>query len=398
MNIEFLKEKITEKFPTQEEFATSLGVTRRTLQNWISKCSIPEDKVFGILDVLDLEEREEETLLNVPQTQVVFRTKHTRKAEEDAEKVCKKIADSFLKLSSNTYKISESIPVLQEPHSKDTIVGTIRKIFALDESEPVILNDVLERLRAHNVSIIFFPFDKFGIDIQKQRREVAFTAVNGLKRIIFLDINRTVDEVLFDLIHELTHIVCGHLPTETTEEDEKFCDSVATEIIYPQMFFFKNETLTEFLRSNINYLEVKEVIRRLTKDFDWCAMGLALAFESHGFIKKGTKSFNRLMQINSQMKKTNLSLDKMYFENFDTSNYDSIVSFFRDDLYKNKEIFNGFIELKNGAIYGHISPSRLSEILDMNRGDVDELVKAWVMEDAEEAEAHKEGPNHNSEF
>ncbi len=372
MNFEFLKNKISQKFSSQEEFAKSLGVTRRTLQNWISKLEVPEDKIFGILNSLDLDEDEENLLLDVPQTQLVFRTKHTRRAQPQVEVICKKIAESFFKLSSNTYKVSESIPVLQKPYSKEVIVGTIRKILSVEESEPVVLSDVLDRLKIHNMGIVFFPFNKFGI-------------------------NRTTDGVIFDLLHELAHIVCGHLPNDTTEEDEKFCDLVATEIIYPRMFLVKNEKLLDFLVNNgeKKYLDVKEVIRYLVKDFDWSAMGLALSLKSYEYISSNAKSFNRLMQIDNQMKAFNPTLEKMYFENFDIDNYEIIKSFFRNDIYKSKEIYSGFIELKNAAIYGRISASRLSEILGMNIGDVDELIKSWVMEDTREVEAHEEGSNHD---
>jgi len=399
MNIELLKEKISTKFRTQEDFAESIGVARRTLQNWFSSGLVPNDKYFDILDSLDLEESEEEKLLNLPKLQMVFRAKHSIQASNDGALLCENIAESFLKLSSTAYQTKDSIPVLQKPFSIETITSTVRSIFSLEESSPVFLNDVLERLKFHNVSTIFFPFDKIGIDIHKQGREVAFTAVKEGKRIIFLDTNRKVDEVLFDLIHEVTHIVCGHIPETTTEVDEKLCNDVATEIIYPKLFFVKNVKMTEHLKhcSKYPYNQVKEWINLILKDLDWSAMGIALALERYEYFAKSNNSFKRLMGINAQIKKLTQTVDQMYFENFNTDNFEAMLSFFKSDIYKSRDFYNGFIELKNGAIYGHISPSRLAEILRINKGDADELVKKWVMEDSEEVE-HEEGLIHDQEL
>lgn len=396
MNIDLLKEQISKKFKSQEEFADLIGVTRRTLQNWFSNESVPNDKYFDILNTLDLEGEEEEKLLNLTTMQIVFRSKHSILASDHGAKLCKEIAESFLKLSNTAFQVKDSIPVLQKPFSIETIISTIRSIFSLSESEPILLNDVLERLKFHNVSTVFFPFDKIGIDVKKQGREVAFTVVKDGKRIIFLDTNRTTDEVLFDLIHEVAHIVCGHIPEMTTEVDEKLCNDVATEIIYPRLFFIKNSKMTEVLQncSRYQYNQVKEWINLILKDLDWSAMGIALTLEKYGYFAKTNNSFKRLMGINAQIIKSSQNIDQMYFANFDTNNYDSILTFFKKDIYKNRDFYNGFIELKNGAVYGHISASRLAEIICINRGDADELVKEWVKEDSEEV-MHEEGPIHD---
>lgn len=399
MNIVYLKEKITEKFNTQENFAEAISVHRRTLQNWFKNESVPQDKFFDILDILDLSEEDEETLLNLPKLKMVFRSKHLIKASDEGALMCEGIAESFLKLSGSAFQVRDSIPVLQNPHTLETVVSTIRSVLSLDDSEPAYLNDSLERLRFHNVSTVFFPFDKIGIDVERQGREVAFTAMKDSKRVIFLDTNRQMDELLFDLIHELTHIVCGHDPETTTKEDEKFCNAVATEVIYPRLFFAKNPKLTSTLVecSKYGYNQVKEYIRTIVKDLDWSAMGIALSLCRYEYFGRTNNSFKRLMGINGQFKKQSQNLDEMYFENFNTSDYDSMINFFKNDIYKNKDIYNGFIELKNGATYGHISPSRLAEILNLNKGDADELVKEWIMEDSD-VNVHEEGLIHDAEI
>ncbi|MBF0299903.1 MAG: ImmA/IrrE family metallo-endopeptidase [Oligoflexia bacterium] len=390
MNFEFFKDKITEKFSSQENFANKIGVSRRTLLNWFSKKSIPNEHLFSILELLDLSESDENTLLSIPKLQLVFRTKHKMTARQKSEELCQNVASSFMKLDSTAYETKSAIPILSNP-SIETAVASIKNLLSLRDDVPATLTSVLETLKANGPRVIFFPFNRIGIDIQTQGREVAFTAVQGDKRIIFLDTNRRVDEVLFDLIHELTHIVCGH-PSNTSEDNEHFCNEVSQEIIYPRTFFLKNKKLLSFLQncSKENFNRVKEFITLLMKDFDWSSMGIALALERYDHLSKASNSYKWLMAIDSQLKKQVPTFDDIHFSTFNKNDFDSLIKFFQNDIYKNKEIFSGFIELKNAAMYGHLSPSRLAELLGLNGGDADELVKSWI-KDEDSEELHEEG-------
>lgn len=383
MNFDFLKTKITEKFSTQENFADQIGVARRTLLNWLSKKSIPNEHLFSILELLDLDEHEEDILMATPKLSLVFRTKREMLPGKSAQELCQNLASSFVKFNTAAYETKNAIPILNNP-TFDNVVAVVRGFLSLKDDIPATLNSVLEALRTNGLRVIFFPFHRIGINIQKRDREVAFTAILGDKRIIFLDTNRTRDELLFDLIHELVHIVCGH-PSTTTDELEHFCNDVAKEIIYPKTFFFKNPKLLEFLKNcgTLNFIKVKEMITLVIKDFDWSSMGVALALQGHGHLNKSSHSYKRLMTISFKIKGQSQTFDDVYFETFNKTDFESLSIFFQNEIYKNKDIFNGFIELKNAATYGHLSPSRFAEILGLNRGDADELVKSWIKEDSE---------------
>lgn len=108
------------------------------------------------------------------------------------------------------------------------IANYIRKnLLSLSESEPVKLGDILMELKKHNIGVFFMPFNKIGLSFPKTstNREVAFTAQKGERVIIFVDTNRKIDEVNFDLCHELAHVVLNH--TITTDDEEKLCNKVA---------------------------------------------------------------------------------------------------------------------------------------------------------------------------
>jgi Zn-dependent peptidase ImmA (M78 family) len=383
MNIEYFKAAIATKFKSQEDFATSIGINRRTLQNWFTSNNIPKGKLFSILSSLDLDEREEDILLDRPKLQMVFRAKYKKTTSEENKRVFSSFAETFMKLNGTSYSLSEEFPRLAKPYSLKTIVGTLRNLLALKESEPAKLFEVLEKLKEFNVNTIFFPFNKLGLEIELSTKEVAFTAFKEEKIIIFLDANRTFDESLFDLLHELAHIICNHVPENTTKEDETLCNSVAQELIYPHLFFTKNEKLKEFFQ-NFSYVhinKVREVFKLLTKDFDWSPIGIALSFSTYGFIQRDSSQYRNLMSINKQLKENNKTITDLFFENLVTSDLEKLLTFFSSDIYKSKDIYKGFLELKNGATFGHLSPRWMSEIFNVNPGDMDEIVRVWRDED-----------------
>ena len=55
-----------------------------------------------------------------------------------------------------------------------------------------------------------------------------------------------------------------------------------------------------------------------------------------------------------------------------------ITDFFLRDLDKQPEIFRPLIELRDAASFGRISPRRISELLNIDSGDADELVRTWI--------------------
>lgn len=383
MNTEYFKKIITDRFGSQDAFASELGVSRRTLQNWFTSNLIPTDKIFSVLSTLDLSEDQEDILLDRPKLQMVFRAKYKKATSEKNKQIFSDFADVFMKLNGNTYHLTEGFPRLAKPFNKKIVASTLRSLLGLKESEPAKLFEVLEKLKEFNVNVIFFPFNKLGLEIEASTKEVAFTAFKDEKVLIFLDANRTFDQSLFDLLHELTHIICNHVPEQTTKDDETFCNSVAQDLIYPQYFFTRNADLlkffTSFLPSQMN--TVREVIKFLTKDFDWSPIGIALSLSSYEYISKTGPQYKSLMAINNQLKENNKTISDLFFENFNPNDIDKFITFFSSDIYKSKDIYKGFLELKSGASFGHLSPSKLSELLMVNSGDMDEIVKIWREED-----------------
>ena len=86
------------------------------------------------------------------------------------------------------------------------------------------------------------------------------------------------------------------------------------------------------------------------------------------------------MTLEHHLAKKRKTLDQLFFVNFTPEDYESMTEFFDIEIQKQKDLFKPLIEIRDAASFGRISPRRLSEILNIDSGDADELVRAWMKE------------------
>lgn len=384
MNATFLRDKINQHFSTIEEFATSIGVTRASVSTWLNGRGNPEDsRLLDIANALSLSDQEIDNLLGVPETSIVFRKVGGTSSEEEIRKQSQEIANTFFKIDGSSYILTGSFLSIASNQDPLPIASYIRKnLLSLSETEPVKLGDILMELKKHNIGVFFMPFHKIGLSFPNSstNREVAFTAQKGERVIIFVDTNRTIDEINFDLCHELAHVVLAH--SVTTDDEEKLCNKVAQELVYPKAFLEqKKAALSAFTNATkFSWYVTREKFLELRREFDWCPKGLALSLKDNGLITSNSHEFRRLMKLQLNFAEQNRSVGDIYFKNFDTENFDSLVTFFSEEILKNKDIFKPFIELKDASTCGRLSPRKLAEILSIDSGDADELVRSWISE------------------
>jgi Zn-dependent peptidase ImmA (M78 family) len=383
MNFEFLKEKIKEKFKSQEGFADAIGVTRPTVSAWLNDKGQPEEhRFFDIINALELTEQEVDRLLNIPQVSVVFRKIGGSQSEQTIKEKSKDLADTFFKIDGSAYVVKGNLLSLKAQTDPLEVANHIRRILCIEKNEPVVLNEVLVELKKNNINVFFVPFEKIGITlptIQTSHKEVAFTALKGDKKIIFVDTKRTRDECNFDICHELAHIVLDH--TITNDDEERFCNKVAQELVYPIAFLTERKTdLSPFLNARNSWPSVVSKFNHYYSEYDWSPKGLALALKENGLIKKDSHELKRLMKLHSLGKPKVKMIDDHYFNNFDVENFDKLAIFFNETIFKDKDVYKPFIEIKDAALSGRISPRKFADLLNIDSGDADELVRSWETE------------------
>jgi len=94
-----------------------------------------------------------------------------------------------------------------------------------------------------------------------------------------------------------------------------------------------------------------------------------------GYVNKDSVEAKLLFY--NQRRFNNKKISDLYFEGFDPNNYDKLIEFFDVDIHRNINLFQPFIKLKDAATFGDITPRRLAEILAIDVGDADELVRYW---------------------
>lgn len=386
VNIGFLTKKIEEQFEGVDAFAKAIGLTKQAVYSWLRNETTPDaSRMFDIVDALSLSEPEIDHLMGVPTTQIAFRTKGLSEPEPDVKSRSISLAETFFKIDGSSYVVKDGILTGIGESEPSKLVSYIRGLLDIDADEPLRFEDLLLELKKYNVNVFFLPFKKLGLSrTNSSRREVAFVARKGDRVIIFIDTQRTIDQAVWDICHELSHLIM-HKNSDTPDE-ERICNLVAQELIYPAAFLKKHEDLFKVFQSARKYPApiMNEIYHRLDREFDWSPMGLALALKERGYIADSSFEEKRMMMLNSSLMKTRKNIDEIFFSNFDPTNSSKFDRFFGKDIQANKEIFKPLLEIRDAATFGKLSPRRLAEILMINSGDADELVRSWM--DKQEAE------------
>lgn len=390
MNTEFLRKMILERFGKVEAFAEALNISKQSVYNWLNGEHAPEETRFlDIVAKLELEEEDIEKLLGVPPLQVVFRrTGGLKEASKESIQKGRDLADTFFKIDASSYVIKEGTltAYISKPDQTE-IARQIRQKINIPEDDPVILNDLIYELKKYNLNIFFLPLQKIGLAEQfKSNREVAFSAIKADRVIVFVDTNRSKDEVLFDVCHELSHLIFDSTEMEKGFDEEGLCNLVAQHLIYPPKFFQKNSKILEIFSDAVKYSwnEWVDVFRRLQQEFDWSPKGLGIALRQYGHIKQSSHEFNRFMSLDKLFKKDRKTLEHLYFNYFAPQDYEKMLKFFTEEVQTDREIYQALVKLRDSAISEKISSRRLAEILNMDSGDVHELINSWQLEQSAE--------------
>ncbi|MBK8202605.1 MAG: ImmA/IrrE family metallo-endopeptidase [Bdellovibrionales bacterium] len=383
MNVEFLRAKIGEKFESIEKFADAIEVSRITVQNWLNQKHTPENnRLFVIADTLELAAEEIDTLMGAPKLSVVFRKIGGSASDDVVREKSQQLADTFFKIDGSAYSLRGNLYPITGASNPIDVANHIRKFLGLEKNEPVTLNEVLVELKRNNIAVFFIPFRKLNLSISENtssHREVAFTAFKGDRKIIFLDTERTRDGANFDICHELAHIVLDH--RITTDDEEKLCNSIAQELVYPAAFFAdKRADIEPFISRAAAWNTVVTRFNHFFTEYDWSPKGLALALAANELIARKSHPFIRLMRLDSLGRSKQVSIDKQYFSTLDTSDFENLSAFFAETIFSNKDVYKPFLEMKEAALEGRLSPRRFATIMNIDSGDAEELIRSWEEE------------------
>ena len=188
--------------------------------------------------------------------------------------------------------------------------------------------------------------------------------------IILLDTSKSLEDVFFDLIHELAHIFSGHNPEEMHNKDiEDYCQCVAKEFFTPTAFFEKNidyfrEHFEEVSRKSQAVGHVDKLRIYLGASFE----GVVLKLKEMEIISKEMQNYLYGVVINK--KKHSKPLDMFYTGDW--------VAQLDEEIYK--YYYKFFLEVRYLYQEELLTQRSVGKLFNLDFGESALLVDNWYME------------------
>ncbi len=348
-----------------------LDVSRQTINTWLQLGNIPPRKLSILGQKLNLTPSEVDLIsspVSAQDTQVRFRTNRNVATNKDVEDKVLKLAKDYFNLSELfSVKLSTSRTSISiDEESPAEMANKILKILSLERRQ-LSLESVIKALEEINIHVLFYDFGKLFKDSDAQ----AVCVIDNKSSVIFINAEECLEDVLWRIFHELSHIFMKS-KEGTTKTEEVFCNSTANEVLTPTSFFQEHAAdLKKVLSRSITELptRVEQIASKLNSSF----MGVILALNTNKIIDK--RQFGYLMKIYHLKKDQRKKVVDILHPNEEQNPF-----LFWKDLFNNPEYYK-FLTLqelvKAGLINGTLSTERAAEILKIDSMTTQQLEQFW---------------------
>lgn len=232
-----IKKRTKELGLTLLKVAEKLGVSRQTVNKWIGGqvpsgqhlvelCRILESKPDHFFSPVT------ESLITVPQHRTVRKKKVTPEMKEASFELAEQYLNLFRQAPSPIL-----VPVVRVQDRNDEnakkLAFHLRKIASIPQGEPVGYEHAFKLIKALGIYAIFRAFP----DQITKKQIYAFYSKICNQRVVFVNTNTNVLDLIFQLIHEATHAIQDEeTPTVHDEIEEDFSDLVATYTQFPEEY------------------------------------------------------------------------------------------------------------------------------------------------------------------
>lgn len=385
LNKDFFEQLIERNFGTKTALAEVLGISISSINDWITRGTIPQNRLGTLFDLLKIHtEEDKDRLFNIPSIEICYRASKAGQEKAINPEIKQRanwIAKIFLAIHNNKPTSDLLNTLRQELKGKtDTIeiAQIIRKHFALSDQSPFVIDEKYYFLQNCGVNRFYLPFRYIGLTPKEgEVTPLAFTAHKNGEFFVLCDSDRSFDEMNFDSTHELIHILTGNM-NEDDLSIEKWVDSIVEELIYPKAFLEKE---FPFLKQD-KTIKIKDFnVNKLKNLFDNCLSmsprGFARALASYDYINKDLEVYSWLHDKLQEdwRRPTGSKIGKM---NFDFSDYEKLQEFYANVVDNDARTYPLFNDLRDALIQNRMSPRTFGEIFSLDAGEVDELRKAWL--------------------
>ena len=265
----------------QVELAKKLNVSVKSFNRWVNEGYVPSQHVLDISEVLELTDEELHEVFLVPTYRVYFRRRFLGEVSEEVQKQAVELAKTLfalIYLDANTKFYPPNVSTINDPIE---VADQIRKYVGIESFDN--LQGMISILTKQGVEVAIIPFKQLELNVDEQY-EQAFSVSNGSRCVIFLDADSPEKRLIFNLCHELCHLFRPDPSFSKTEE--KFCNDVAAELVYPKSFFDSHK---KSIQTAINQRSIESIISliNLIKDkLGGEIFGIALRLKSLGYLSQ----------------------------------------------------------------------------------------------------------------
>ncbi len=366
---EILKAFLSRAQLGQYTLGEKLGVTRKTINEWLNTNKIPPQRLLSLTMALGLSPKEHSQVLGDPFSEMViqFRTSRNVKVPSNKDLEIREVAKDFFKLDDASIA-SRHIVRLQDDDPK-AIANSILKELGLS-ADSITFDGTLKALERCNIFVLFFDF---GDELRAVKAQAA-CAQFGTRSVIFIDSNEALEDLTWRLFHELCHLFCGH--NEVTAALEKFCNDVATEIVTPTEFFQSNKPVLK-KKFSAPKSHWPNMIKSIARSLSASSEGIVLALVDHKIIDETGKKY--LYGCLALLKKDRLLVSSKIHP---PTTYPELIDFWLQALKDPDKM--KFLELQNrvqaALVDGRMSIGRAADLLKVDEKAAEELKLEWQKE------------------
>ena len=247
-----IKELAKEKGHSFQYIASTIGVSRQTINDWI-RGQIPKGNHLLVLcrlfqvDPGYFFEEDFDQFLRVP----VHRTQRGVQITPEMQDVAKVLTNEYGRLFRN-HKKPSVIPVIRtrgfDYESAIQIAGELRCISNISEEKPIDYQHTFLLAEKLGINVVFRYFPD-------TLKSYAFYTKISDNRVIFVNCFTNIIDLIFPLLHEFVHAIRDESEQEYNKTEEDFCDMVACKVQFPD----------EYVRMVYKQIEGLEVSLKINK-------------------------------------------------------------------------------------------------------------------------------------
>jgi transcriptional regulator with XRE-family HTH domain len=238
--------------------ASKLHVTRQAVNTWIEGRSPRGKHLVELCTLLDLRPTDffpvgTKPILTVP----LHRTVQRQKLTPQMTSASIEMAREYLNIFRQAPNVSMVSVARVQELNKDTANLTaqkLREISRIQDNKPMTYEGAFKLLAALNVFVVICPFPQ-----AISKASYAFYSRIAEQRVVFVNIDINVIDLIFQLLHETVHAIRDEaVDSINTEAEELFCDKVAMFTQFPAYYTKMVETAISGTSNPAAIIKLKE--------------------------------------------------------------------------------------------------------------------------------------------